>query len=213
MAEDAWDDDWEAAEAIPAPAAPKPAQPPVSTPLALRPIQTGTDRTEYVPQVKILRRDPKSLTPQMERTPSGNSTKSHAEREAEYQAARARIFASSSNPTTTTPSPPPPDNKNSKLPSQQQQPQTRPPNRNTPPPSDKQSQPPRPPSQKEKQPTPDPPPQRKPDEFVTRAPVGPPAGASRTAFASMAGYLDPNARGGGNDSQAVGKGGERSQSR
>ncbi|KAI8914708.1 hypothetical protein DFJ77DRAFT_440371 [Powellomyces hirtus] len=105
---DSWEDDWETAEAIAAPAPVK--APSVSAPLSstLGNAVFETDKITYVPQVwkhdilkmkvKLLKRDgPKSGGVGMERSASGSSGgKSLAEREAQYAAARARIFAETS---------------------------------------------------------------------------------------------------------------------
>ncbi|KAI8825212.1 uncharacterized protein EV422DRAFT_249955 [Fimicolochytrium jonesii] len=88
-----WEDEWETAEPIALPP-PLTGQSASSTlPANFRGIET--DKVSYVPQVKLLKRDTNTPTSgqKMERTPSGSSQKSQADREAEYAAARARIFA------------------------------------------------------------------------------------------------------------------------
>ncbi|TPX71232.1 hypothetical protein SpCBS45565_g01233 [Spizellomyces sp. 'palustris'] len=100
MAQDSWEDEWDEVEPIPVPT------PPVNKPSETVPrgptvIETGSGRTEYVPQVRLLKRDTKVKGgTQMERSPSGGSSKSLAEREAEYAAARARIFGEGSDSQT-----------------------------------------------------------------------------------------------------------------
>ncbi|KAJ3109136.1 hypothetical protein HDU96_007299 [Phlyctochytrium bullatum] len=121
-ASEAVEDDWENSEPTPIPAAVTPA-PPTSTtkPSSYGPQiveNVNSTRTEYVPQIQIMRREPKnnssqqgsssssttsspttsakglnSARPASPATMSGTSTtKTLAEREAEYRAARMKIF-------------------------------------------------------------------------------------------------------------------------
>ncbi|KAJ3104197.1 hypothetical protein HDU97_009452 [Phlyctochytrium planicorne] len=133
------DDDWENSEPVAIPVAATPAAPEIEKPsgFGAQVIENiNSNRTEYVPQIKIMRRDQKFSSSNAQNSSSASSstpspttsskslsgrpaspgmsnstTKSLAERDAEYRAARMRILGKeepepdeSSSPNSETPS-------------------------------------------------------------------------------------------------------------
>ncbi|KAI8996713.1 hypothetical protein BC832DRAFT_595454 [Gaertneriomyces semiglobifer] len=93
--ESSWEDEWDSLEPIKLPEV-KTTGPPVlseSIPRGPTVIETGSARSEYVPQVKLMKRDAKNADGlQNIQTTSQGPQKSLADKEAEYAAAKARIF-------------------------------------------------------------------------------------------------------------------------
>ncbi|KAI9208841.1 uncharacterized protein BJ171DRAFT_577190 [Polychytrium aggregatum] len=92
------EEDWESAEPIAVPIPPKPSPPQARPAIGSSPITVievnGDSRTAYVPQVKILKRDPVANPRPTPVSAASAPTRTLKEKEELYNAARQRIFGS-----------------------------------------------------------------------------------------------------------------------